>query len=715
MPIIQERITFSNNRQAIWVNSIEILIIILITLVSLAFYPHCIPVFSPIKEAIAEILIIIGLMFWGIKLLEEGKIKFINSPLNIPVLIFISFCSLSLLWSDAVYVSMQELPLFLVGPFLYFIIINNICREQQINQILTVLLILGGIFGIYGTLQYNGIDFPIWAQNVERLRVFGLFGNVNYFAEYLIVPLPIAVSLFLVNKNKITKILLLIGILAMSTTLMLTFTRSSYLGFGVSLIFMFLLFLLSQGKSFIKNNKKILIFILIAVLIMTFLLVLPNPLNKDGTFLSKISSRLSLDKLTQSKPILRRIATWKFTALMIKDHFLMGSGIGTFKYNTLKYQAKFFEQGDNRSIYPHGFAEKSHNEYLQLWAELGIIGLLIFIWLLICYFNYGIKLLKRIKDDYMQGIIIGLMGSIVAVLIDGSFGFPLHLVATIVLFWLSIGLTIAMGIIQDSRAREMTGEKNKNYNQVKKKEKSIKENGKIVDINNSRQTNIYRFTPLLYLGIIFLAVFLCMTITRPFIARVYYYYGNKEIEKGNVKENIKNYEKALKYDPYLGEVYYSMGLTLANEGFYNLSQEYLEKAEKFVDHPNLPKSLAFIYLNKEELNKAVIKLEQAISYQSDEKSMLPLYIELGKTYIKINKKELAEIALENALKIDPDSINAHYGLGNVYLQQDRLQEALNEFQEIIKISPGTADAEYSEKAIEEIKKRLKEKTEKIEN
>jgi len=44
-----------------------------------------------------------------------------------------------------------------------------------------------------------------------------------------------------------------------------------------------------------------------------------------------------------------------------------------------------------------------------------------------------------------------------------------------------------------------------------------------------------------------------------------------------------------------------------------------------------------------------------------------------------------------------------------------LQEALNEFQEIIKISPGTADAEYSEKAIEEIKKRLNEKTEKIGN
>ena len=113
MPIIQERITFSNNRQAIWVNAIEILIIILITLVSIAFYPHSIPVFSPIKESIAEVLVIIGLMFWGIKLLEEGKFKFIHSPLNTPVLLLILFSCLSLLWSDAIHVSLQQLPLFL--------------------------------------------------------------------------------------------------------------------------------------------------------------------------------------------------------------------------------------------------------------------------------------------------------------------------------------------------------------------------------------------------------------------------------------------------------------------------------------------------------------------------------------------------------------------------------------------------------------------------
>ena len=685
MPIKQEELTLQKNNQAIWTNAIEISIITLIILVSVAFYPHCITVFSPIKETIAEILIIIGLMFWGLKLTDKEKFEFVSSPLNLPILSFIIILILSLFWSNTIFTSLRELPLFLMGPCLYFIIINNIHRKQQINRILTILLIIGSLFGTYGILQHNGIDFSFWARNIGRFKIFGLFGNVNYFAEYLIVPLPIAVSLFFASENRTKKLLLLVGILAMGGSLILTFTRGSYLGLGVSLIFMFFLFIFSRGKSFLRDNKKLFVIIFLAIILITSLFVIPNPLNKPGTVIPKLKSRISVSQLTQSHPIKRRIATWKFTALIIKDHPLLGSGIGTFKYNSLRYQAKFFNQGENRLLYPHGVADKSHNEYLQLWAELGIIGLLIFIWLIISYFNYGIKILKKIKSHYKQGIIIGLMGSVLAVLVDALFGFPLHLPATIILFWLSIGLTIAVGGNEAAQNQD--------------KELEIKK--KI----------FFPFKLFLYLGIIFLSVFLCVTIVRPFIARTYWYYGNKEIEKGNVEENIKNYEKALQYNPYFGEVYYSMGVTLINKEFYNISQEYFEKAEKFIDHPNLPKNLAFIYINTGQLDKAAIKLEQAISYQSDEKSMLPLYIELGKTYIRINKYELAEMALKNALKIDPNSINGHFGLGNIYLHQDRLQESLNEFQEIIKISPGTTDAEYSEKMIKEITEKLDRKSE----
>ena len=693
----QKETTLPKYNKSFFTNAIEASVIALVVLVPIVFYPYCKTVFIPAKELIAEILVILGLMFWGFKVLGQEKAKLTSSTLNFPILSFITICLLSLIWSNSFFVSLKELPLFLAGPLLYFVITNNISDKRQIRRILNILVIVGSLFGVYGILQYNGIDFAFWTGNIRRQQVFGLFGNVNYFAEYLIIPLPIAVSLFFTKQNKFKKILLLIGIVAMGSSLIFTFTRGSYLGFGASLIFMSFLFLISRGKSFIKENKKIFIIVLLVVIIITILFVVPTPLNKSGTVISKIKSRISVTQLTQSSSIKRRIAIWKFSTLMIKDHPLLGSGIGTYKYNTLRYQAEFFKQGQNRSLYPHGFATKAHNEYLQLWAELGIVGLGIFIWLIICYFNCGIKFLKKIKDDYKQGIIIGLMGAVVAVLVDGIFGFPLHLPATIILFWMALGLTVAFG------ESEKDGKKPEivlgNFNRENKKDKE-KQDKKTRE--NNKQSNIARFTPLLYILIIFLTIFLCVTVSRPFIARVYWYYANEKIKKENWNEAIRIDEKALRWDPYLGELYYDIGKILQNKELYGIAIKYFDKATKYIDSHNLPRDIAYNYLNRGLLDKGVAKLKQAISYQKTEKSMVPLYTDLGNNYMRAGRYKPAEIAFKNALKINPKYVNAHYGLAGAYLRQNKLEEGQEELEKVIELAPDSQEANYARDTIQKI-------------
>ncbi|PKP59857.1 hypothetical protein CVT91_06025 [Candidatus Atribacteria bacterium HGW-Atribacteria-1] len=699
----QKELNLAKDNVSPWTNAIEISIIALVVLVPIAFYPRCMDVFLPIKEFIFGLLVTISLIFWCFGMINRGRFGFIRSPTDFPILSFIAICILSLFWSNSPMVSLKELPLFLAGPLLYFVITHNIRYEQQIYRILNVILIIGGLFGVYGILQYQGIDFSFWTGNIGRQNVFGLFGNVNYFAEYLIVPLPLAISLFFAYRNRVHKILLLVGILTMGGSLILTFTRGSYLAIGISLIFMFLLYLASRGKSFIREYKKIFIFILALIILVTFLFALPNPLNKPGTVISKIKGRTSVTQLIQGSSIKRRIAIWKFTALMIKDHPLLGSGIGTFKYNSLRYQAEFFEQGENRSLYPHGFADKAHNEYLQLWAEMGIIGLGIFVWIMICYFNYGIKILNKIKNHYKQAILIGLMGSIVAVLVDGIFGFPFHLAATIVLFWVAIGFTVAIGTGNKNNILVMKIAK-ESLNQdedeeVNKSEKTQEKN--IIKTKDIRKSAYILKLPL-YISILILAIFLCFTLFRPFMAQVYWFYAYNEIKNENFNETIKIEEKALKWDPYLGEVYYDIAKILEIKEFYGVSLGYFEKAAKYIDHPDLPQDFALIYLKKGQLDKAAIKLKQAISYQENEKSMLPLYSELGNVYLQLERYKPAEIAFKNALKIAPDFVNAHYGLAGAYLRQNKLDEAQEELQKVIELAPDSQEAKYSRETIQKI-------------
>ena len=687
----------------------EISIFLLVILVPIVFYRHCEDMFFPLKEFVFEVLVAFLLMIWGFKIINSKRLIITRSPLDFPILSFMAICILSLFWSNSFLVSLKELPLFLAGPFLYFIITNQFKERRQINKIIFIVLLIGSLWGIYGLIQYQGIDFFFQTPKATRgYKVMGILGNVNYFAEYLIIILPLAISLFFVTSSKVKRILLLIGILAMGGSLMFTFTRSSYLGFGVSLIFMFLLFLICRGKTFIKENKRIFIFILIAIIIVTFLFLTPNPLDKPGTYIYKIKARTSIPALKKAYTVGRRRAVWEFTLMMIKDHPILGSGVGTFKYNTLDYQAKFFERGDNRSIYPHGFAKDVHNEYLQLGAELGIIGLGILLWMIMAYFYNGLKFLKKTKDNYKQGIVIGLMGAITAVLVDGIFGFPLHLPATLVLFWIFLGIT--MNITTENFVSSGTKDNESKFNRKKvtkeKKNKQTKSSNKGEKVN---LFNVYRYRRIFGIIIILLFLFLSVTLARPFIARVYLYYGNIQVRKGDEDRALNIYQKALKYDPYLGRVSYSIGKILENKKLYDTAQEYLERAEKTFDTHSLPLDLALVYYYQGMFDKAAEKFKKAVSYQSNEKSMVPIYTDLGTTYYRLGKDNLAKDAYQNALKIEPNFIQAHFALSQVYFRQNLQHKAIEELLTVIRIAPDSKEAKKAKEIIHKLIQKEKEK------
>jgi O-antigen ligase/Tfp pilus assembly protein PilF len=671
------------HKNIFWEKAIGTTICFLIILVPLVFYPWCMDIFRPVKELVAEILGLVCLMFWGFKLVDKRSCRFAHTFLDIPLFSFILIGVISLFWSDSLLVSLRALPLFLVGPILYFIVVNNIQNEFQINKILNLSILMGSILGLYGIFQYLGIDFSIWRNNVGRAIITGLFGNVNYFAEYLITLLPLAISLFLVTSVKSKKILLLVGILAMGGSLILTFTRSSYLGFGVSLVFMFLLFVLLKGKAFIKENKKIFILILIGVILTTFLFIIPNPLNEPGTTISKIKARTSITELKEGYSVRRRMITWKFTWMMITDRPILGSGIGSFKYNSLRYQAEFLSQGENYSLYPFGIANEAHNEYLHFWAELGFIGLGIFLCLISSYFYYGWKLLKKIKDDYKRGMVIGLMSSVLAVLVDGIFGFPFHLSAVLIMFWLFFGITVVIGL----------------------KEKQSNEGLEKRRIENSTKVSpgrISHYRIILFVLIIFLTLFLSIDLIRPFMARVNWHYGYIEVKKKNWDEALNIFQKALKWDPYFGQMSFNIGEVLLKKGLYEEAGEYFKIAEKTCDLPSLPFYLGIVYNSQDDLEMAAKKFKQAIFYQKNEEEMVPIYINLGTTYFRLKENDLAENCYQNALKIEPNVIQAHFGMGLVYVEKKLWQKAVEEFLIVIELNPDSETAKKAKELIQQI-------------
>jgi putative inorganic carbon (HCO3(-)) transporter len=117
---------------------------------------------------------------------------------------------------------------------------------------------------------------------------------------------------------------------------------------------------------------------------------------------------------------------------MIKAGPFFGHGLNTFM--------RCFETYKNKTVWTgHMYA---HNCYLQMAAEMGMLGLLSFLWLIYVLFHKTISALGRVKDEMdflMAGLLSGLLAFLSQSLLDTNF-YSLQLNAA---FWLLTGVLVS--------------------------------------------------------------------------------------------------------------------------------------------------------------------------------------------------------------------------------------------------------------------------------
>jgi Tfp pilus assembly protein PilF len=115
---------------------------------------------------------------------------------------------------------------------------------------------------------------------------------------------------------------------------------------------------------------------------------------------------------------------------MLKDHPIVGAGLGNYKLDFLPYKAEFLAspQGAAYEFYiPR--AAQAHNEYVQIAAETGIVGVSALLALLVAI---PVSFWKRLRSDPDEGrrLDLVLLGcGIVSFLVVALVGFPAHLPA----------------------------------------------------------------------------------------------------------------------------------------------------------------------------------------------------------------------------------------------------------------------------------------------
>jgi tetratricopeptide (TPR) repeat protein len=141
-----------------------------------------------------------------------------------------------------------------------------------------------------------------------------------------------------------------------------------------------------------------------------------------------------------------RAGTWIQSLGMIADHPLKGVGIGNWDAEFLRYAGPTLAQDG-------GLFGRPHNDYLWVVTELGLPGLILFLWILGGGLWLVWRLLSESKDREELILLTALGAGIIAISVHAFFSFPRERMSATVIPFLLLGWIAALdarSLAQDS-------------------------------------------------------------------------------------------------------------------------------------------------------------------------------------------------------------------------------------------------------------------------
>jgi len=303
---------------------------------------------------------------------------------------------------------------------LVYAIGHTIKSRESLTWILVLMVSSGALTGLYGLYQY------FYAPHTAKIGLYDLTGDVaarigstfenpNFYAEYLVLMVPLGLALVLGSRGGFRKASMGVATLFLFIGLILTYTRGSWMATGIGIVLMSLL-------------TEAWLFWVWTALFAVALVVAPG-----------VASRLaSIADITGGTAGFR-MRLWQIASGIIREHPLIGIGIGNYYDAFTEYIFRHPELNVGWVIYG------AHNSYLTIWAETGIFGIASFIAIILISIKYGLYLTRaKSQDKFLSwinsAIIAGVIGFSINSLTSNSFHHP----QAAVFFWFLLGLQVAI-------------------------------------------------------------------------------------------------------------------------------------------------------------------------------------------------------------------------------------------------------------------------------
>jgi len=389
--------------------------------------------------------------------------------------------AISVLFAADKWLALYKLGWLILGVGLFWLIVSASYDRLKLIYAVLAGLFLQSILGIWqfltqssfankwlGLALHNGTDLgtsvieAVGADGIgERwLRAYGGLDHPNMLGGVLAVGILLVIGRIITmerKKNfqfslvepgqaifnaKIFEMIVWIFLIVFTAALFFSFSRSAWLGLAVGLVIMMIIAVVKRNLKLQKSLAEI-ILVIGVVLFVLF-----------SQYQNLITSRLGGEGRLEEKSTFERLISYQESCQIIKNNWASGVGRGN-------YTLALSRQIPGRESF---YYQPTHNVFLLVLSETGIVGLLFFVALLfviasdrrnrgnLTYSDDNQRLLRRCasRNDSINGGTI-LIALVVMMTFD-HWLFSLHF--GVLFFWL------VLGIVASSKRDEMDTEKN---------------------------------------------------------------------------------------------------------------------------------------------------------------------------------------------------------------------------------------------------------------
>lgn len=379
------------------------------------FSIYTIAYFLPISKAIIEVLSTLAIICFIVKKILEHKFISKNN-INYAIFVYLLISLLSIFISSNFKISARTfIGKILQDTLFFFVISDTLNSKSRIKNTVYILLMSSLLLGIDGVYQYfTHKDFIRHRKFFEIPRIHATFPSANDYGCYLATVIPFTLACFFdkLSFKKSFRFLFSGLLILLFVCLMLTVSRGAWFAFIGAILFMSI-WIRSLGVFF---------------LILGIVVILANQF-----YYPILKVRVTNLFIFEDHSSLDRMRIWEAAWKMFMTRPIVGLGLGTFMFNFSRFVVKDY-------LYTAPYA---HNCYLQIASELGIIGLVSFLSILVLFFSHGIEIISYERKTSSWYILLASLASLLGYSLQMTVDTIFYSLDLGILFWIILGLGVA--------------------------------------------------------------------------------------------------------------------------------------------------------------------------------------------------------------------------------------------------------------------------------